>query len=138
MKNKINEYIVNEKLDKMRIDKCVVHLDKEISRMAAQRLIEEENILVNGKRAKASYKVNIGDKIIINKPEVKNISLEAQNIPLEVLYEDNDIIVINKPKGMVVHPANGNPNGTLVNAIMNICKDSLSGIGGEMRPRNYS
>ena len=67
-------------------------------------------------------------------PEAKEINLKAQDIPLNVIYEDNDIIVVNKPKGMVVHPANGNPDGTLVNAVMAICKDSLSGIGGEIRP----
>ena len=126
MKNK-KEYI---------IDKCIVALDKEISRVAVQRLIEEEEILVNGKKEKASYKVNIGDKICIEKPEAKKIELKAEDIPLEILYEDYDIIAINKQKGMVVHPANGNPDGTLVNAVMNICKDSLSGIGGEIRPRN--
>ena len=75
-----------------------------------------------------------GDKITINIPEVKEINLKPQDIPVEVIYEDNDIIVVNKPKGMVVHPANGNPDGTLVNAIMSMCKDSLSGIGGELRP----
>lgn len=75
-----------------------------------------------------------GDRVYINKPEAKEISLKAQDIPLDILYEDKDIIVVNKPKGMVVHPANGNPDGTLVNAIMNICRDTLSGIGGEIRP----
>lgn len=79
--------------------------------------------------------MKFGDKIYINKPEAKEISIKAQDIPIEILYEDNDIIVVNKPKGMVVHPANGNPDGTLVNAVMSICKDSLSGIGGEIRPR---
>ena len=64
--------------------------------------------------------------------------MKAEDIPLEVLYEDNDIIVINKPKGLVVHPANGNPDGTIVNAVMNICKGTLSGLGGEIRPRNYT
>lgn len=83
---------------------------------------------------KASYKVSIGDIIEVEKPEPKEIDLKAEDIPLDILYEDSDIIVVNKPKGMVVHPANGNPNGTLVNAVMNICKDSLSGIGGEIRP----
>ena len=112
----------------------VTELDKEISRVTAQRLIEEENILVNGKKIKVSYKVGYGDKISVEKPEAKEISLKAQDIPLNILYEDNDIIVVNKPKGMVVHPAIGNPDGTLVNAIMNHCKDSLSGIGGEIRP----
>ncbi len=135
MKNR-NEYIICEKLAGIRLDKCVVTLDNEISRVTVQRLIDEENIIVNGKKEKASYKVNAGDKICINKPEAKEISIKAENIPLEILYEDTDIIVVNKPKGMVVHPANGNLDGTLVNAIMNICKDSLSGIGGEIRPRN--
>ena len=75
-----------------------------------------------------------GDEIEIEIPEPKEINLKPQNIPLDVIYEDNDIIVINKPKGMVVHPANGNPDGTVVNAVMALCKDSLSGIGGEVRP----
>ena len=83
---------------------------------------------------KPSYKVALGDEVIIQKDEPKEVSIEAEDIPLDVLYEDNDIIVVNKPKGLVVHPANGNPDGTLVNAIMNIAKDSLSGIGGEIRP----
>lgn len=135
MKNE-KEYSIGEELANIRLDKCIVILDKEISRVAVQRLIDEENILVNGKKEKASYKVNIGDKIYINKPDAKEISIKAENIPIEILYEDSDIIVVNKPKGMVVHPANGNPDGTLVNAIMNICKESLSGIGGEIRPRN--
>lgn len=77
-----------------------------------------------------------GDIIEVQKKEAKEIELKAENIPIDVLYEDKDIIVINKPKGMVVHPANGNPDGTLVNAVMNICKSSLSGIGGVIRPRN--
>lgn len=118
---------------KKRIDAFVAE-NIEFSRVAVQRLIEEQKILVNGKPTKSSYKVQSGDEIQIEKVEAKEISLEAQDIPLDVLYEDNDIIVINKPKGMVVHPANGNPDGTLVNAVMAICKDSLSGIGGEIRP----
>ena len=134
MKNE-KEYIINESLANIRLDKCIVALDKEISRVTVQRLIDEENILVNGKKEKASYKVNIKDRIYIIKPEAKEVSLKAEDIPLEILYEDCDMIIINKPKGMVVHPANGNPDGTLVNAVMNICKDSLSGIGGEIRPR---
>lgn len=130
----MKEYVVEDNFAGTRLDKTVPELDKDISRVAAQRLIDEENILVNNKKAKASYKVNIGDRISIEKPEAKEISLEAEDIPLDILYEDNDIIVVNKPKGMVVHPAVGNPDGTLVNAIMNHCKDSLSGIGGEIRP----
>ena len=107
---------------------------EEITRTTAQRLIEDGNILVNGKEQKSSYKVSIGDIITIEEVEAKPIELKAQDIPIEIIYEDNDIIVVNKPKGMVVHPGNGNPEGTLVNAIMAICKDSLSGIGGEIRP----
>ena len=106
----------------------------EFSRANIQRLVENEKILVNGKKPKVSYKIQENDEISIQNDEPKEISLEAQNIPIDILYEDNDIIVVNKPKGMVVHPANGNPDGTLVNAVMAICKDSLSGIGGEIRP----
>ena len=96
--------------------------------------VDYVHILVNGKNAKVSYKIQENDKISVEIPEPKQIELKAQNIPIEIIYEDSDIIVVNKPKGMVVHPANGNPDGTLVNAIMAICKDSLSGIGGEIRP----
>lgn len=125
--------IVDENTTKKRID-AYLSENEEYSRMAIQRLINDGKIIVNGKKIKASYKVQNGDKIKIEEEKPKEIELKAQNIPLEVLYEDNDIIVVNKPKGMVVHPANGNPDGTLVNAIMAICKDSLSGIGGEIRP----
>lgn len=106
----------------------------ECSRANVQRLIENEKILVNGKKIKVSYKIQQNDEIIMENEEPKEVALEAQDIPIDVLYEDSDIIVVNKPKGMVVHPANGNPDGTLVNAVMAICKDSLSGIGGEIRP----
>ena len=125
--------IVDEDTTKKRID-AYLSENEEYSRMAIQRLINDGKIIVNGKKIKASYKVQNGDKIKIEEEKPKEIELKAQNIPLEVLYEDNDIIVVNKPKGMVVHPANGNPDGTLVNAIMAICKGSLSGIGGEIRP----
>ncbi len=106
----------------------------EHSRASIQRLIEEEKILVNNNKVKVSYKLQLNDEIKIEDEQPKEISLKAQDIPLEILYEDNDIIIVNKTKGMVVHPANGNPDGTLVNAIMSICKESLSGIGGEIRP----
>ena len=76
----------------------------------------------------------MGDEISIKIEAPKELTIKAQDIPIEIIYEDNDIIVVNKPKGLVVHPANGNPDGTLVNALMSICKDSLSGIGGEIRP----
>ena len=117
-----------------RLDSYISNKKEEITRTAAQRMIEEGNILVNNKKQKVSYKVLEGDLIQIRPEEVKEIEIKPQEIPIEIIYEDNDIIVVNKPKGMVVHPANGNPDGTLVNAIMAICKDSLSGIGGELRP----
>ena len=125
--------IVVESNENKRTDAYISEIT-DYSRTAVQRLIEEDKIKVNGKKEKASYKVQNGDKIEIEEEPAKEIELKAQDIPLEILYEDNDIIVVNKPKGMVVHPANGNPDGTLVNAIMSICKDSLSGIGGEIRP----
>lgn len=125
---------VEENNKKERLDKVLSNLDKNLSRTTIQRLIEENKICVNNKKEKASYKVSIGDIITIEEEQAKEIDLKAQDIPVEVLYEDKDIIVVNKPKGLVVHPANGNPDGTLVNAVMNICKDTLSGIGGEIRP----
>ena len=121
-------------LENVRLDAYISNKETNISRTNIQRLIEEGNVLVNGQKKKISYKVQIGDNIEINIPEAKETSIKAENIPVEVVYEDNDIIVVNKPKGMVVHPANGNPDGTLVNAIMAMCKGSLSGIGGEIRP----
>jgi len=106
----------------------------EYSRSNVQRLINKEKIIVNGKIPKISYKIQENDEINIKEEKPKDIELEAQDIPLDILYEDTDIIIVNKEKGMVVHPANGNLDGTLVNAIMSICKESLSGIGGEIRP----
>ena len=117
-----------------RLDKTIINIDDSLSRMAVQRLIQEKKILVNGKCAKSSYIVKEKDIILIIKEEAKQTSLKPEKIPIEIIYEDDDIIVVNKPKGMVVHPGNGNHEGTLVNAILNICKDSLSGIGGEIRP----
>ncbi len=135
MENKDLEqlYVVEEAQKGLRIDVVLTSLS-DISRETAKRWIENGNVCVNGKEVKPSYKVQTGDNILIKVEEVKDIELKAQDIPIEILYEDNDILVVNKPKGMVVHPANGNPDGTLVNAVMAICKDSLSGIGGELRP----
>lgn len=120
--------------DNIRLDVYIAEERKQLSRTMIQKLIESGNILVNGSKKKLSYKVQMNDRITINLPEVKETDLKPQEIPIEIIYEDNDIIVVNKPKGLVVHPANGNPDGTLVNAIMAICKESLSGIGGELRP----
>ena len=128
----MNEVIKVEE-DGKRVDAYVAE-KMDISRVSVQRLIEENKLLVNGKNVKPSYKVKLSDEISIKKEEPKEIEIKPENIPVPILYEDNDIIVVNKAKGMVVHPANGNWDGTLVNAIMAICKDSLSGIGGEIRP----
>ena len=125
---------LNKECVGIRIDKAIASMDKDISRAMIQKLIDEEKLLVNGKKVKSSYKVNLGDEIIVQIEEPKEINLMPEDIPLDIVYEDNDILVVNKQKGLVVHPGNGNPNGTLVNAIMNHCKDSLSGIGGEIRP----
>ncbi len=130
----MQEFIVKAEEAGKRIDAYLSSKNEDISRVAIQRLIEEEKILVNGKKTKASYKVQENDKITQEEEKPQEINLKAQDIPIEIIYEDDDIIVVNKPKGLVVHPANGNPDGTLVNAIMAICKDSLSGIGGEIRP----
>ena len=127
-------FIVKDGEANNRIDRYLSEKSDNHSRVAIQRLIEEEKILVNGKKTKSSYKVQKDDKITIEKEEPKTSKLEPQDIPVEIIYEDKDIIVVNKPKGMVVHPANGNLSGTLVNSLMAICKDSLSGIGGEIRP----
>lgn len=126
--------IVNENDKGKRLDIYIAENFNELSRTMIKKLIESNNILVNDKSEKVSYKVQANDNISIDVPEAKETKLKAQVIPLDIIYEDSDIIVVNKPKGMVVHPANGNPDGTLVNAILSICKNSLSGIGGELRP----
>ena len=127
-------FIVENEETGKRIDAYLAKRDNDISRVAVQRLIKEEKILVNDKKVKSSYKVQEGDSITVEEEQAKEIELKAQDIPVEIIYEDSDIIVVNKPKGLVVHPGSGNPDGTLVNSLMNICKDSLSGIGGEIRP----
>ncbi len=128
------EYEISEKEDGIRLDKAITLLNEEITRATAQKLLEDDKVLVNGKMEKPSYKVRILDKVEIEYEKPKESKLKAEDIPLNVIYEDNDIIIINKEKGMVVHPGNGNPDGTLANAILARCKDSLSGIGGEIRP----
>lgn len=116
-----------------RLDACLPAL-YGITRSAAQRLIEEGHVLVNGAPASKKYKVKAGDTVEAVIPEPVAVDLTPENIPLDVVYEDGDIIVINKPSGMVVHPAPGNERGTLVNALMAHCGDTLSGINGEIRP----
>ncbi len=130
----MKKIIVDEDIVGARLDKAIAQKYEELSRSNIQKLLEDNKITVNGKIQKASYKVNKNDEIEIEEVEAKPIDLKPQDIPLDIIYEDNDIVVVNKQKGLVVHPANGNPDGTLVNAIMAHCKGSLSGIGGEIRP----
>ena len=127
-------YTVTEQTNNERLDTYVASLDLNLSRALVQKLVKDEKITVNGKIEKLSYKVKPGDEIEIILEEPKEVDIKAEDIPLDIVYEDEDIIVVNKAKGMVVHPANGNWEGTLVNAIMAHAKDSLSGIGGELRP----
>ena len=127
-------FTITEELEGERIDKCLSMLIDSLSRSFIQKLIKDEEVFVNGKAVKANYKVKTEDEVLFELPDSVEPDIEPENIPLEILYEDEDVIVVNKPKGMVVHPAAGHYSGTLVNALMYHCKDSLSGINGVMRP----
>ena len=117
-----------------RLDAALARLVPELSRSQAQRLIEQGAVTCGGRPVKKNEKLLPGDTLTLTLPEVQETALEGQEIPLDVCYEDADVIVVNKPKGLVVHPAPGHPDGTLVNALLAHCGDSLSGIGGERRP----
>ena len=126
-------YTPNEGELGMRLDAYIAAVT-ELSRSNATRLIESGDVTVGGRTVDKKYKLKSGDVVQITLPEPEEYEVEAEDIPLDVVYEDSDIIVINKPSGMVVHPAPGNYTGTLVNALLYHCRDSLSGIGGVMRP----
>lgn len=128
------EIIVNDTVAGERIDKAVSLLVDDLSRNSAQQLISDGNILVNGELCNKKTVVKAGDCIRIALPEPTILSVEPENIPLDIVFEDEHLLVVNKPKGMVVHPAAGNYTGTLVNALMYHCGDSLSGINGIIRP----
>lgn len=130
----MEKYKIGEENVNCRIDKIVPILNENITRVTAQKLLEEGKILVNDIKVKSSYKVKLNDVVAVELPEAKETEILPEDIKLDILYEDEYIIVVNKEKGMVVHPANGNYTGTLVNALVYRCKDSLSGIGGEKRP----
>ena len=117
----------------IRLDQFVA-ANTELTRSAAARLIEDGAVAVNGKAASKNYKLGVGDTVVIILPEPEPAEALPENIPLDIVYEDNDMIVVNKPVGMVVHPAAGNPTGTLVNALLYHCGASLSGVGGVIRP----
>ena len=125
---------ITENEDGERIDKCLATLIDSLSRSYIQRLIKDEAVRVNGSPVKGSYRVKQEDQLEFELPEAVEPDIEPEDIPLDILYEDRDVIVVNKPKGMVVHPAAGHYSGTLVNALMYHCGKELSGINGCMRP----
>lgn len=128
------EFVIEEKSVGERIDKFLSDSLPDLSRSYIQKLIKDGQVTVNNKIVKANYKMAAGDLLCMEEPELQEPDIEAENIPLDVLYEDADLLVVNKPKGMVVHPSAGHYSGTLVNALMYYCKDDLSGINGVMRP----
>ena len=118
----------------LRIDKYLSSVNEQLSRSYIQKLLKSGLVLVDGKPVKASYQVDEGDVISLDIPEAVEPEIEPENMDLDILYEDQDVILVNKPKGMVVHPAAGHYSHTLVNGLMHHCKDQLSGINGVMRP----
>ena len=120
--------------DGERLDAALARLVPTLSRSQVQRLIEQGAVTCGGRSVRKQEKLPAGSELVLTLPEVREVPIEAQQIPLDVRYEDADVIVVNKPKGMVVHPAPGHADGTLVNALLAHCGDSLSGIGGEKRP----
>lgn len=127
------EHIIPEEETNQRIDKTLSGVNEEWSRTQVQQWIREGNVLVNGQRTKTNYKVSLNDKIEITIPEPEELEIMPEEMNLVIYYEDHDCLVVNKPKGMVVHPAPGHLTGTLVNGLMAHCKD-LSGINGVLRP----
>lgn len=131
---KLNSIVVSDEDDLIRIDKFIANVASDLTRSRIQGLISDGNITVNDKVVKANYKVREQDIIKILIPDAVPVDIPAEDISLDIVYEDDDILIVNKPKGMVVHPAPGHYTGTLVNALMYHCKDNLSGINGELRP----
>ena len=130
----MNKFIIDKSLAGFRVDKALATLMPDFSRSHIAKLIEDEHVLVNSSVCKASLKLKENDEIVVEDVESKPLEITKEDIPLDIVYEDEDILIINKPQGMVVHPANGHYEHTLVNAILHHCEDSLSGINGVMRP----
>jgi len=130
----MNTYTIIAKESGERIDALLALEAEELTRSQAARLIEAGAVTLDGKPIKKNHKTKAGEVYVALVPEPEDTELVPQDIPLDIVYEDDDLIVVNKPKGMVVHPAPGHPDGTLVNALLFHCGDSLSGIGGEKRP----
>ncbi len=131
--NLMSNFIVSDEMQGIRLDVLLASKFQDLSRSHLQKNIANGLVIVNGKTSKANYKVQADDIITITFAEAKPVEIVAQDIPLDILYEDTDIVVVNKPRGMVVHPATGNYQGTMVNALLEHCQD-LSGINGEIRP----
>ena len=131
---KVEEFEVLNEQEGERLDKYLSMIYPDISRSFFQKIIKEGKILVNGKTEKGSYNVKEDDLVYVQIPDAVETAIVPEDIPLDILYEDEDVLIVNKPKGMVVHPSAGHFSGTLVNAVMYHCKDSLSGINGEIRP----
>ena len=130
----IRQFVASEELNGVRIDKCLAEAFAELSRSYLQKLLKSECVLVNGKPVKSNYRVNAGDSVELEVPEAVEPEIVPEKMDLDIVYEDKDVVIVNKPKGMVVHPAAGHYSGTLVNGLMEHCKDELSGINGVMRP----
>ena len=130
----MNEFKLNCETSGARLDKFISDSNIDLSRSAAVNLIENGAVLVNGLIVSKKYKLSQGDVVVVNVPDPTPYEAKAENIPLDIVYEDEYLLVVNKPKGMVVHPAAGNYDGTLVNALLYHCGDSLSGINGVLRP----
>ncbi|WP_026518937.1 RluA family pseudouridine synthase [Butyrivibrio sp. FCS006] len=128
------EFVVTDEYEGLRIDKLISELMDSLSRSYIKKLIDDDKVKCNEKSVKASYNVSEGDRIELEIPPLEVPEIVPQDIPLDILYEDNDVLIVNKPKDMVVHPAAGHYEGTIVNAVMYHCKDNLSGINGVMRP----
>lgn len=129
-----NQIIITEETAGERLDALLPRLMPGLTRSAAQKLVESAAVTVNGRAVKKNYVPAAGETVAVTLPEPEDAEPAPQDIPLDVVYEDADVIAVNKPKGLVVHPAAGHPDGTLVNALLHHCGDSLSGIGGEKRP----
>lgn len=129
------ELICDRQDEGARLDKWLTLQDEvDLTRSAVAKLIENGSVMINGKSAQKSAKLSSGDCVIIEIPDPVDLKVEAQDIPIDIVYEDDDVVIVNKPQGMVVHPAAGNPDGTLVNALLYKCKGKLSSINGVIRP----
>lgn len=127
-------YIVEDERNGLRLDKYLSEIMGDITRTFLQKLIKDGNVTVDGRTSKANYKLKTAQMVVVTIPPAEEAEIVPEDIPLDILYEDDDLLVVNKPKDMVVHPSYGHYSGTLVNAVMYHCKESLSGINGKIRP----